>query len=201
MKKSLVLASLLALGSINAVAEDMSLEELSQEAESSIAAMRYYVGADFGYALNDTDSTDYSGIYSRSNSYTNFSFKFGAGRDGGWKNQIRFSMISYDNAVARGVDKSLTEFGWDFMREFRVNEQLFPYVKFGVGYGWSDETGYTDTLAEVSYLIGGGVSFKAMDNLYVVGGIDYVGRSWQDTTVATTSDSGFEPYVGVNYAF
>lgn len=66
--------------------------------------------------------------------------------------------------------------------------------------------GYTDSsISEVSFKAGVGVSYKAIDHLYIIGGVDYVGRKWQDVTIGTvtisTTDSGFQPYIGVNYAF
>jgi hypothetical protein len=57
-------------------------------------------------------------------------------------------------------------------------------------------------------------SYKVVDHLYLIAGVDYVARKWQDieqqyyvsryvsgTTTISTTDSGVKPYLGVNYKF
>lgn len=191
MKKSLVLASLLMIGSTAAMAD-------------------IYVGVDYGANANDTkvDATNGNSA-TVSNKYSDFSFKVGAGTDGDWKRQLRLSRISYDKAIFDYTHKTLIEFGGDVIKEFSLDsvKNLYPYLKLGIGFGSMSVDGYTDSsIAEISFKAGVGVSYKAVDHFYIVGGVDYVGRKWQDiitygAVTVTTTDGGVQPYIGVNYAF
>ena len=97
------------------------------------------------------------------------------------------------------------------IKEFETSSQVYPFVKVGLGAGSMSVDGYSESdINAVSVNIGAGVSYKATENLYLIGGIDYIGRSWQDieythslgdTTTISTSDSGFKPYIGANYKF
>lgn len=133
-----------------------------------------------------------------------------AGEDGGFKGQVTLSLISFDEAVFDGENSDLIEIGFDVIKEFEVTSSFYPFLKAGVGFGSMDVEGYEDdSIYEVSFNLGAGVSFKATDSFYIIGGVDYVGRKWQDIEVAgyyvpstiTTTDSGFKPYVGLNYKF
>ncbi len=189
MKKSLVLASLLVMGSTSAMAD-------------------IYVGVEYGANANDTEVEWEGNSASVSNKYSDFSFKVGAGADGDWKGQLRISSISYDKPIFDNTHKTLIEFGVDAIKEFSISsvKNLYPYVKFGLGTGSMDIDGYEESsISEVSFKAGLGVSYKAVEHLYIVGGVDYVARAWQDvkisTTIVSVTDSGAQPYIGINYAF
>jgi opacity protein-like surface antigen len=167
-----------------------------------------YVGVDYGANANDTE-VEGGGISATvSNKYSDFSFKVGTGTDGDWKGQLRLSRISYDKPIFDNTHKTLIEFGGDVIKEFTIDsvKNLYPYVKVGLGVGSMSVDGYTDSsISEVSFKAGAGVSYKAIEHLYIIGGVDYIGRKWQDiifgTVTISTTDSGFQPYIGVNYAF
>ena len=138
--------------------------------------------------------------------------KVGGGRDGGWKSQIRLSHISYDKAIFDNSNKTLTEFGMDIIKEFSIDSigNLYPYIKAGLGFGSMSVDGFSkSSIAEVSYKAGIGLSYKAINHLYIIAGVDYVGRKWQDlqyssgftTYTFSTTGSGAQPYIGMNYAF
>jgi len=188
MKKSLVLAGLLSV--------------------SSIAMADVYVGVDYGINSNtDTATGRVNG--SQENSYSDLSIKVGYGIDGDWKTQLRLSKISYDKTIFDDSHKNLTELGVDAIKEFSIHSYkgLYPYLKVGLAYGSMDVDGYDDSsIGEVSFNVGAGVSYKVVNHLYVVGGVDYVGRRWSDTVYSDGSStsvtgSGFKPYMGINYSF
>ncbi|WP_434581347.1 hypothetical protein MLC52_03625 [Sulfurimonas sp. NW15] len=188
MKKSFVLASLLVLG-----------------ATSAMAGM--YVGIDFGVNSN-TDKVTGASSGSWKNKYKDFSVKIGTGKDGDWKGQLRLSRISYNETIFDATHKTLIEFGGDTIKEFTLEsvKNLYPYVKIGLGVGSMSVDGYSDSsISEVSFNAGVGVSYKALENVYLIAGVDYVGRKWQDVTIGaytwSTTGSGVKPYIGVNYAF
>ncbi len=190
MKKSLVFVSLLAIGTTSAMADT-------------------YVGVDYGANANTQKASGGSTV-SRSNKYSDFSFKVGSGTDGDWKSQFRISSISYDKPIFDATHKTLIEFGGDVIKEFTIDsvKNLYPYVKIGLGFGSMSVDGYSkSSIAEVSFNAGVGVSYKAIDHLYIIGGVDYVGRKWQDIQVdlagdtVSVTDGGAQPYIGVNYAF
>lgn len=175
---------------------------------STAAMADIYVGVDYGANANDTKVEAGSFSESVSNKYSDFSFKVGAGTDGDWKGQLRLSRISYDKAIFDDTHKTLIEFGGDVIKEFTIDsvKNLYPYVKLGIGVGSMSVDGYSDSsISEVSFKAGVGVSYKAVEHFYIVGGVDYVGRKWQDITYGTTTvsvtDGGAQPYIGVNYAF
>lgn len=179
---------------------------------SSVAiAEDVYVGIDYGFVSNETEKDIGSTSFKGDNDYKDLKFKVGYGTDGDFKGQVSLSFISFDEAVFDGENSDLIEIGFDVIKEFEVTKEFYPFLKAGVGYGFMDVEGYTeDSIYEVYFNVGAGVSYKATDNLYLIGGVDYVGRKWQDIEVQTgwyatetisTTDSGFKPYIGLNYKF
>lgn len=165
---------------------------------------------EYGIGSNETEMDNGSASVKIDNDCNDLKFKLGAGEDGGFKGQVTLSFISFDEAVFDGENSDLIEIGFDVIKEFEITKSFYPFLKAGVGFGSMDVEGYEDSsIYEVSFNVGAGVSFKATDNFYLIGGVDYVGRKWQDIEVAgyyvpstiTTTESGFKPYVGLNYKF
>lgn len=179
---------------------------------ASSAFADIYVGADFGQVGNtdkatfDTSTTEQT----QTNKYSDIAAHIGFGTDGDWKMQLKLSKISYDLPIFDGINKELTEFGFDAIKEFEVSKSAYPFIKFGMGVGSMDVVGYTEpTIQEVSLNGGVGISYKAIDHLYLVAGVDYLYRKWQDvednsgfipTTISVTG-SGAKVYGGVNFGF
>lgn len=174
---------------------------------SSAAMADVYMGVEYGAANNSTSIDWDSGYsYTGDNNYKDVKFKLGSGADGGVKSQFTLSLISYDETVFDDTNKDLMEFGFDIIKEFEVTPSFYPFVKAGLGIGTMDVEGYTeDSIMSVSFNVGAGVSYKVIDHLYLLAGVDYVARKWQDieygTTTVSTTDSAFKPYIGVNYQF
>lgn len=182
----------------------------------SVAAVAdVYVGVEYGSAKNTTtlDVSGY-GTIEGDNDYSDVKFKIGTGTDGGVKFQGTLSLISYDETVFDDTNKDLMEFGVDFMKEFEVSPSFYPFIKAGFGVGSMTVDGYSeDSIVTVSFNLGAGISYKATENIYVIGGVDYVARKWQDieysgyngyyyeTITLSTSDSAMKPYIGINYKF
>lgn len=172
-----------------------------------------YLGVEYGVAKNSTtqdfDNGSATTSYEDDNNYKDIKVKIGGGRDGGVKFQGSLSFITFDEYVFSYASKETIELGFDIIKEFEVTPSVYPYIKAGFGVGFMDVEGYSeDSIAGVSFKIGAGVSFKVVDHLYLLAGIDYVGRKWQDieyqtttTTTISTTDSGIKPYVGVNFLF
>jgi opacity protein-like surface antigen len=189
---------------------------------SAMAGM--YIGLDYsrvsnttnkeydGYAPNLVTNGDYD------NDYDTLSFKLGFGKDGGIKTQFKFSYSSYDKEfITFGGDTKLYEFGVDVIKEFRVADSLYPFVKVGLGIGYSpvENTNYVkytqDGIFGFSYSTGAGVLYKLTDHLDVHGGIEYIGRRYQDIeytlsnlqviTTESTKDSGIGIFIGTNFSF
>lgn len=186
--KKIVLATLVATGLM--------------AAESSV-----YIGLDYGKASN-TSTGDYSsgGSLDIDNDYSDLKFKVGYGADGEVKLQMTVSSVTFDKAVFDNTNKQLIEVGFDAIKEFEATKELYPFVKIGFGIGSMTVEGYNQSsIAEVSFNIGAGVSYKVVDHLYLLAGVDYIGRKWQDieypTYTVSATDSGFKPYLGMNYRF
>jgi len=169
-----------------------------------------YVGAEYGAAKNSTTIDFDGGSIDGDNDYKDVKLKIGGGTDGGFKYQGTVSFISFDEYVFSDKSKKTTEFGFDLIKEFEVTPSVYPFIKAGFGVGSMDVEGYTeDSILGVSFNIGAGISYKVIDHLYLLAGVDYVARKWQDieyydgssTVTLSTKDSAFKPYVGVNYRF
>lgn len=166
-----------------------------------------YIGAEYGMVKNTTtmDITP-GGTVEGDNDYNDIKIKIGSGTDGGVKFQGSVSFITFDEMVFDGVNDKLIEFGFDVIKEFEVTPSFYPFLKVGMGAGSMDVEGYTDdNIWEVSFNIGAGVSYEVVDHLYLLAGVDYVGRKWQDiefgSATLSTTDSGIKSYVGMNYRF
>lgn len=169
-----------------------------------------YMGVEYGKSTNDQKFTVDSYSATLENDYSDLKFKIGGGTDGDVKFQGTLSMISYTDSIFDSSHKDLMEFGFDVIKEFEVSPAFYPFLKIGLGVGSMDVDGYTDDkILAVSFNLGAGISYKVIDHLYVLAGVDYVGRKWQDikatdgfsTVTISTTDSGVKPYIGMNYRF
>lgn len=177
---------------------------------SSVAIADMYVGIEYGFAKNETTIDDGGFSFSGDNNYKDIKLKVGAGNDGEFKGQMTLSFVSFDEAVFDGENSNLIELGFDVIKEFEVTKEFYPFLKAGFGVGSMSVDGYEESnIYEMSFNVGAGISYKAVDHLYLIGGVDYVGRKWQDieyrsgwsTVTVSTTESGFKPYIGVNYQF
>ncbi len=211
--------------------------------EAAKLSANVYVGIDYGVTSNDTsmsigqekgflDKTieGSDNIYAKhiedANDYAGFTIKAGVGEDGGWKGQLRFSYITYDQPIFDSSHDKLLEFGADIIREFSITKfpGFYPYIQAGVGFGWMDADNRqssadlnntsTHSVNEFSYNIGTGILYKMVEHLYIVGGVSYIKRKWKDetcelqdkdgnnvTTKFSATDSGVQTYIGLNYSF
>lgn len=171
-----------------------------------------YVGVEYGQVGNTDELTADGGSTSvtQDNKYSDLGVKLGFGTDGDWKMQLRFSKIAYDKVIFDSTHKDLNEFGLDIIKEFEVSKNAYPFIKIGIGYGKMNVDGYSESsIGEVSVNGGVGISYKAIEHLYLVAGVDYVYRKWQDieltynytTYTISTTGSGVKVYGGINYAF
>ena len=192
---------------------------------ASAALADVYVGVEYGAASNKTETTfSTSSLESGKidNDYSDVKLKVGLGEDGGVKFQATLSMIEFDKATFDDTNKEYVEVGFDLIKEFEVTPQFYPFIKGGMGVGAMDVEGYNESkMYAVSLNLGAGVSYKAVEHVYLVAGLDYVYRKYQDieytrttyysgsyfsyfsssTYTRETSDSGIKPYIGVNFQF
>ncbi|MGD9655043.1 MAG: outer membrane protein [Sulfuricurvum sp.] len=180
---------------------------------ASAAMADVYVGVEYGAASN-TEEWEWTGASNGTreydNDYRDIKLKIGGGEDGGVKVQATLSFIKFDDIVFDATNKDYIEVGVDLIKEFEVNKNVYPFIKGGLGVGSMDVEGYNQSsILAVSVNVGAGVSFKATDNFYFVGGIDYVYRDWQDieyttglsTTTVNMTNSALKPYIGANFKF
>jgi opacity protein-like surface antigen len=180
---------------------------------ASAALADVYVGVEYGAASNTHErevTGAVSGTREYDNDYSDIKLKIGGGEDGGVKVQATLSFIEYDESIFDVTNKDYIEVGLDLIKEFEVNKNVYPFIKGGLGVGSMDVEGYSESsITGVSLNLGAGLSFKATDNFYLVGGVDYVYRKWQDIEytigwskyTVSTSDSALKPYIGANFKF
>lgn len=185
-------------------------------ATASIAdETRWYAGAELGTASNTFTIEDFDGSEDWSNNYSDFKFVVGKGTGNNWFTQAYLSSITYKKDVFK--DKKQIEFGLEAIKKFDITDQLSPFVKIGWGLGSMDlpKDEYTDdTISSFAVAIGVGVDYKLLDQLSIIGGIDFGYRKWQDveltycysssncwTETLEVSATYQKMYVGANYRF
>lgn len=173
----------------------------------------FYVGFDFAKADN-TDKVTSEGIsVTNDNTYGESKIKLGIQTEEKTSFQLNFSKIAYDNGVIYGsTGTKLYEVGMDVIKEFELTSSLSPFIKLGIGYGYMDtqSSAYGD-VNEISTNVGAGLSYKIVEHIYALAGVDYIYRHWNDTYInpappATTltyetRGSAIKPYIGLNYKF
>ncbi len=176
-----------------------------------MAESSFYVGLDFGKADNTDKITSKSGTNTATikndNTYSDLKIKLGIEADIGTDFQLTFSKINYDNGVFYNTTGTkLYEIGLDIIKEFELTSSLSPFIKLGVGYGYMDSQlpAYED-VNEFSTNFGVGLSYKVIEHIYALAGVDYIYRHWSNTTdndfTFETRGSAIKPYIGLNYKF
>lgn len=175
---------------------------------SSFAMADVYIGAEFGSVSYEDEAENGNITVTQDNDYNEITIKVGSEGADGWSVEGSLSKISFDKVIFDNENDELIEIGMDAIKEFDMDSNLSPFVKFGAGFGWMDIEGYDDdTIKSFSFNIGAGLSYKITDNFAVQGGLDFVGRAWQDIEVAntgqeiSTTGTGVKAYAGVNYYF
>lgn len=192
---------------------------------------RWYAGVEVGSGSTKVEQTNsYSGsvdsyyindreIYNNSESYSHSDFKLNVGKGTGnlWFVQGYYISANFNKVLFE--NKKMTEFGVEFMKQFAVSEQLYPFIKIGIGLASTDTPeGYSESsIKATSFTLGAGVDFKANENVSIMVGLDFNGKSWQDieyeyagnydgvalygteTVEVTSATTRF--YVGANYRF
>lgn len=175
---------------------------------------RWYAGAELGTASNTFTIKDSDESEDWSNNYSDFKFVVGKGTGNNWFTQAYLSSITYKKDVFK--DKKQIEFGLEAIKKFDITDQLSPFVKIGWGLGSMDlpKDEYTeDSISSFAVAIGVGVDYKVLDELSIIGGIDFGYRKWQDieatycygyycwTETLEVSATYQKMYVGANYRF
>lgn len=165
-----------------------------------------YFGLDYGQATNTHTFSLASSSADSDNDYSDIKFKIGGGTDGEWKFQITLDKIDYKIGVFDSANNSLYEIGADIIKEIKVTNELYPFIKIGVGTGQMDSSFTTEgQIKEVYFSGGAGLSYKATNNVYLLAGADYIARRWNDVIIGAytleTHDKAIKPYIGINYKF
>ncbi|WP_066159980.1 outer membrane protein [Aliarcobacter skirrowii] len=185
------------------------------------ADTKWYAGVELGSASNTTtEEIERYGISDSAdvdNNYKDIKFVVGKGTGDDWYTQLYLSKITYDEGQWFSDDDKATEIGFETMKQFKVHEKVYPFLKFGLGIANMDTTDgliniggkyyrFEDSsLIALSLTLGAGVDFKVTENISILGGLDYNYKKWQDLEAGSytlsTSDSGTRFYVGANYRF
>lgn len=182
-----------------------------------MAESSFYVGLDVGKADNTDKITSKSDTNSATvkndNSYSDIKIKLGIEADIGTDFQLIFSKIDYSNGLLNNntgpkyyTGTQLYEIGLDIIKKFELTSSFSPFIKLGVGYGYMDSQfpEYGD-VNEFSTNFGVGLSYKVIEHIYALAGVDYIYRHWSNTSdtgfTYETRGSAIKPYVGLNYKF
>ena len=175
------------------------------------ADTKWYAGLEVGSASNKEKAEDsYGNSDTWDNNYKDVKFVVGKGTGDDWYTQLYLSKITYDEIHWFSKDDKATEFGIETMKQFKVHEKVYPFLKFGLGIANmdTDQSQIKDSsISAVSLTLGAGVDFKVTENISILGGLDYNYKKWQDVEwvysgyTIETSDSGTRFYVGANYRF
>lgn len=176
------------------------------------ADTKWYAGFEVGSASNTTEveiESLFGGTHSAEgdNNYKDFKFVVGKGTGDDWYTQLYLSKITYDEGQWFSDDDEALEIGVESMKQFKVHEKVYPFLKFGLGIASMDTNSLVEdsSISAVSLTLGAGADFKVTENISILGGLDYNYKKWQDAEslhdTVSTSDSGTRFYVGANYRF
>ena len=176
------------------------------------ADTKWYAGVELGSASNTTElEAERYGISASEdvdNNYKDIKFVVGKGTGDDWYTQLYLSKITYDEIHWFSKDEDAIEIGVEAMKQFKVHEKVYPFLKFGLGIANMDTNQniiVDSSISAVSLTLGAGVDFKVTENISILGGLDYNYKKWQDVEAGpytiSTSDSGTRFYVGANYRF
>ncbi|AZL54809.1 porin family protein [Aliarcobacter skirrowii] len=177
------------------------------------ADTKWYAGVELGSASNTTEREDEGYGISLSgdvdNNYKDIKFVVGKGTGDDWYTQLYLSKITYDEIHWFSKNEDAIEIGVETMKQFKVHEKVYPFLKFGLGIANMDTNAWIEesSISAVSLTLGAGVDFKVTENISILGGLDYNYKKWQDVEwlggnfTTSTSDSGTRFYVGANYRF
>lgn len=171
-----------------------------------LMATDVYMGLDVSGALQTVKGGVTSNLREASNTAK---LKIGFGEDDSFKYQFHLDYVRFNDPLFDNNNQALLESAFDFIKEFRAQEDISPYIKLGVGYGFMPIDGASKkNIKEVMSSAGLGISFKTTDELYVITGFDYMYRFWQDVKYTTSAEQtlstksyGLGLYVGLNYKF
>lgn len=135
-----------------------------------------------------------------------FKLKFGANLDDGWRVQGYFQHEVYDLPIYDNTNDELNEIGVDVIKGFEVTPEFSPFIQAGLGYGWMDIQGYSESTAnEVSLKVGAGVMYKVTPMFEAIAGIDFQYRNWTDVTLLNQrieiDEGSTKFYIGANFHF
>ena len=172
----------------------------------SVMATDVYMGLDVSSALQTVKGGVTANLREVSNTAK---LKIGFGEDDSFKYQFHLDYVRFHDPLFDDKNQALFESAFDFIKEFKAQENISPYIKLSVGYGLIPvDDASKKSIKEVMSSAGLGISFKTTDELYVVTGFDYMYRFWQDIKYTTsaqqtlsTKSYGLGLYVGLNYKF
>ena len=190
--KKIIIGALLgaSLVSMNAMAEESGL----------------YVGLD-AFTSSNTFTLEALGASADvDNDSDGFKLKFGSTLNEGWRVQGYFQHETYDETLYDDKNDALNEIGVDVIKGFEVTPEFSPFIQVGLGYGWMDVEGYSESTAnEVSLKLGAGVMYKITPTFEVIAGIDFQHRTWSELQVGTVTiditEKSTKPYIGANFHF
>jgi len=173
---------------------------------SSVMATDVYMGLDIAGALQTIKGGITSDLRETVNSAK---LKVGFGEDNGFKYQFHVDYVRYSDPIFDHENQVLYETAFDFIKEIQAQEDISPFIKLSGGYGVMPIEGASKKrIGNILATAGMGISFKTMEELYVVTGFDYIARFWQDVEYMATSSKtlstksyGLGLYVGLNYKF
>lgn len=167
-----------------------------------------YIGIDAIKSINTFkyESDNYSSATEVKSDSNAAKLKLGWIMENGLRTQIYYLKERYDNELFDTTNDTLTEVGIDFIKDFELSPVLSPFIQVGVGYGWMEIDGYSEsTINETNAKIGGGLIFKTTPKLEIITGIDIQYKKWSDRKVGSytlqTHEDSTRYYVGANYHF
>lgn len=176
------------------------------ESTASDTKSDLYIGLDVGTSKNTFTLDDGSTSASADLDSKYFKLKFGTVSESGWRLQGYFLSETYDETLFDNTHDRLNELGVDVIKGFAVTPKFSPFIQAGLGYGWMNVDGYSESsIAEFNIKIGAGLMYSINNTFEVLAGVDFQAKAWQDIVVGTTTISTTEKsskfYIGTNFHF
>lgn len=181
---------------------------LAASISSSVMAeeSELYIGLDV-FASSNTFTLETLGISADTDVDSDgFKLKFGSTLNEGWRVQGYYQNETYDRALYDNTNDTLNEIGVDLIKGFEVTPEFSPFIQAGLGYGWMDVEGYSESTAkEVDLKLGAGVMYRFTSSFEGIAGVDFQYRNWSDLELLGNtieiSEKSTKFYLGANIHF
>ncbi|OCL92124.1 outer membrane protein [Aliarcobacter thereius] len=126
--------------------------------------------------------------------------------------QVYYERTKFSNEDLKLVTENQVqnEFGLEWIKKDKIANNLYPFVKLGIGIAnmkLNNQITANKDISALSLTLGAGIDVKTTDKLTLFVGLDYNYKEWEKfhdalyTYEFETSQNSIKPYIGLNLKF